>query len=110
MKKNDPARESGAARDSRESKTYRRNSSTPPAAGQAPASSQSAMPRRQAQTLRLLQKRGRRGLTKLEAPPALSLGLASHVHYLRRRGFQITTLREMRADSWIGRYFLLGAP
>ena len=107
--KNDPARESGAARDSRESKTYRRNSSTPPAGACPAAGSKSALPRRLKQTLILLEKRGRQGVTKLDAPKYLALALSAHIHQLRRRGFQIATLREPLGDSWIGRYVYLGS-
>ena len=107
MKKNDPIRESGAARGHEESKTYRRNSSTSRPAKQAPAGSK-ALPRRLKQTLKLLEKRGRRGVTKLDAPKYLALALSGHVHQLRRRGFDIVTLREPLGDSWLGRYVLLG--
>ena len=63
-----------------------------------------ALPRRQNQTLKLLEKRGRCGVTKLDAPKYLALGLSAHIHQLRRRGFDIVTLREPLGDSWLGRY------
>ena len=65
------------------------------------------LPRRLKQTKKLLKKRRRQGVTKLDAPKHLALALSAHVHQLRRRGFQIVTLREPLGDSWIGRYILV---
>ena len=84
-----------------------KHSSTDDAIEQAPEDSKPALPRRLKQTLKLLEKRGRQGVTKLDAPKHLALALSAHVYQLRRRGFEIMTLREPRGDSWIGRYRLV---
>ena len=57
--------------------------------------------RRQEEVLELLKEVSSNGVTKLEAPEHLSLGLSARVHELRRRGFRIDTLPEQVAHRCI---------
>ena len=105
---NGPTAEGRAAKGSRKSAVYKSNTDdATEQAPEGPEGSNPALPRRLKQTLKLLKKRGPRGVTKLDAPKYLALALSAHIHQLRRRGFEIVTLRESRGDSWIGRYVLV---
>ena len=80
----------------------RAKSNYPPGADYLP--SEESLARRQEEVLELLKEVGSNGITKLEAPEHLCLGLAARIHELRRRGFRIDTLPEQVGDSRIAKY------
>ena len=65
---------------------------------------------RQAEVVGLLYKTRSKGVTRFECRYRLGIYLPQIVYALRRKGYQILTLREAVGKTWAGRYKLIGEP